>query len=108
MEAAARAGGDLILAARRAAGLTQTELARRMGTGQSVIARWERGHRSPTYETILNALGACGFELSAAITRGVVSRRAAIERMLRLSPAERMELIAAEGRNMLELDEATR
>jgi transcriptional regulator with XRE-family HTH domain len=41
-----------IVAARRRAGLTQAQLARRMGTTQSVIARLEYGGRSPTFKTL--------------------------------------------------------
>ena len=39
-------------AARVRAGLTQQELARRMGTTQSTIARLERGGRSPNFRTL--------------------------------------------------------
>ncbi|MGH2808984.1 MAG: helix-turn-helix domain-containing protein [Actinomycetota bacterium] len=103
-----RAGGELIREARRAAGLTQTELARSMNTGQSVIARWERGLRSPTHETILTALAVCGFELQTTIKPREEPRpnRAAVARMLRLSPTERLELITVEGRNLLKLGAA--
>lgn len=39
---------ELVYAARTAAGLTQTELARRMGTKQSVISAIENGGQVPT------------------------------------------------------------
>jgi transcriptional regulator with XRE-family HTH domain len=38
--------------ARKRAGLSQKELARRMGTTQSVIARLEVGGRSPSVKTL--------------------------------------------------------
>ena len=38
--------------ARRRAGLSQKELARRMGTTQSVITRLECGRRSPSVKTL--------------------------------------------------------
>jgi len=41
-----------LVAARERAGLTQSELARRMGTTQSVIARLEIGGRSPSFRTL--------------------------------------------------------
>lgn len=105
-----RPGGDQIREARRRAGLTQAELARRMRTGQSAIARWEAGHRSPTFETVERALARCGFQLETVIRPHVHAgaTRAAIRRALALPPAARLELIGAEGRNLLELDAARR
>jgi transcriptional regulator with XRE-family HTH domain len=41
-----------MIAARVRAGLTQQEMAQRMGTTQSVIARLERGGRSPNVNTL--------------------------------------------------------
>jgi len=38
--------------ARQSAGLTQAELARRMGTSQSVIARLENARHMPTFDLI--------------------------------------------------------
>jgi transcriptional regulator with XRE-family HTH domain len=52
----------LIREARRRAGITQAELARRLGTTQSVISRWERGHDAPRVDTLVDILRACGFE----------------------------------------------
>lgn len=56
-------GGDLIREARRRARLTQRELADRLGTTQSAIARLERGGTEPSYERVVQALRACGFDL---------------------------------------------
>ena len=56
-------GGDLIREARRRAGLTQRELAGRLGTTQSAIARLERGATEPTYERVAEAVRACSLEL---------------------------------------------
>jgi len=52
--------GDAVRAAREAAGISQAELARRMGTGQPTIARLELGGVDPklsTIERINEALG---------------------------------------------------
>jgi transcriptional regulator with XRE-family HTH domain len=54
--------GELITAARRAAGLSQTALAAAIGTAQSVISRWERGVETPRVETLVRILRACGYE----------------------------------------------
>ena len=42
-----------LIAARVRAGLTQAELAERMGTSQSVIARLESGAQMPSVKTLL-------------------------------------------------------
>jgi ribosome-binding protein aMBF1 (putative translation factor) len=42
-----------LIAARTRAGLTQAQLAQRMGTTQSVIARLESGARLPSVKTLL-------------------------------------------------------
>lgn len=49
---ATRAFRVALIQARQDAGMTQTELARRIGTYQPVIARLEAGERSPTIETM--------------------------------------------------------
>jgi transcriptional regulator with XRE-family HTH domain len=56
-------GGTLIREARRRAGLTQRELAARLGTTQSAIARLERGGTEPSFDRVVEAVRACGFEL---------------------------------------------
>jgi transcriptional regulator with XRE-family HTH domain len=55
--------GDLIREGRRRTGLTQRELAERLGTTQSAIARLERGGTEPSYERVAEAVRACGMEL---------------------------------------------
>lgn len=52
-----RIGPDMDLAfalaeARREAGLTQSEMAHRMGTSQAAVARLEGGKVKPTWETV--------------------------------------------------------
>jgi transcriptional regulator with XRE-family HTH domain len=56
-------GGTLIREARRRAGLTQRQLAERLGTTQSAIARLERGGTEPSFDRVVEAVRACGFEL---------------------------------------------
>ncbi len=55
--------GDLIREARRRAGFTQDELAERLGTTQSAIARLEGGGTEPSYQRVDEAVRACGMEL---------------------------------------------
>jgi ribosome-binding protein aMBF1 (putative translation factor) len=52
-----------IIAARAHAGLTQAELARRMGTTQSVIARLEGGKTKPSVATLEKLAAATGTRL---------------------------------------------
>src|SRR5919106_4583094 len=56
-------GADLIREARLRAGLTQAELSKRTGTQRSVIARWEQGAVSPSFDNMLEVIEACGYEL---------------------------------------------
>lgn len=49
-----------MIAARSRAGLTQTEVAERMGTTQSVIARLEGGKRTPSMRTVQRYAQALG------------------------------------------------
>ena len=58
---------DLIREARLRAGLTQYQLAERSGRERSVIARWEQGAVSPSFDNLLEVIEACGFELPLAL-----------------------------------------
>jgi DNA-binding XRE family transcriptional regulator len=49
-----------LIAARARAGLSQAEVAARMGTTQSVIARLESGKRPPSWQTIARYAAAVG------------------------------------------------
>jgi predicted transcriptional regulator len=49
-----------LIAARTLAGLTQTDVAQRMGTTQSVIARLESGKRAPSLRTVQRFAQAVG------------------------------------------------
>lgn len=58
---------DILLEARRGAGLTQADVAERMGTKAPAIARLERslasGKHSPSINTVRRYLAACGRQL---------------------------------------------
>ncbi len=88
---------DLIVAARRRAGLTQRELAARLGRPQATIARWESGRNAPSLETARAALNAIGLELTVGIATYDDSYHTLIDRQLRLTPAQRLDsLLPAE------------
>lgn len=55
--------GYFILRARSAAGLTQAELAERIGSSQPNIARWESGAQSPSVTTLLKIADATDTQL---------------------------------------------
>lgn len=52
-----------VIAARNRAGLTQTELARKMGTTQPVVARMEGGRIQPSLRTLKRLADATGSRL---------------------------------------------
>jgi transcriptional regulator with XRE-family HTH domain len=83
--------GDLIRDARLRAGITQTELGRRVDRAQSQIARWEAGRVEPSLETLVKLIRACGFELVYSLARYDDSYVPYIERLLDLPPEARIE-----------------
>lgn len=83
-------GGELIREARRRAGLSQAELAARLRTKQPVVARWESGRRSPSLETVVRAIRACGLEFHPQIANPDEQLERDITRSLRATPKERL------------------
>lgn len=84
-------GGELVREARKRAGLSQHELAERLSTSQAVIARWELGRTSPSFERVVEAIRASGLELSVRITKPDPEHALLVEENLRLSPKQRLE-----------------
>lgn len=56
-----------LIEARNRAGLTQAQLAERMGTTQSVIARLEGGRSTPTWSTLRRYAEATGSRLHVTL-----------------------------------------
>ena len=82
----------LVRQARQAAGLTQTELARRLGKAQATIAALERSGANPTVGTLDRVLRATGHRLELRAPAATVSLdEAQVRAQLRLSPAERAD-----------------
>ncbi len=88
---------DLLVAGRRRAGLSQGELAERLGRTQSTIARWETGDQHPPLESVIDALHACGLELSVGMPRYDDSYNSLIMQQLRRDPGERVSQLAPQG-----------
>lgn len=54
-----------LLEARRHAGFSQRELARRGGTSQATLSQYERGLKQPSVAVLARLLGAAGWSLAA-------------------------------------------
>jgi len=65
-----------VMDVRNRAGLTQQELARKMGTTQPVIARLESGRSRPSMRTLERLAEATGSRLLISFERRTPSRRA--------------------------------
>ena len=87
---------SILREARRAAGLSQRELARRAGVAQPVLSRIERGHASPRFGTLDRLLRECGKELQLVERPGLGVDRTLIRDRLRLTPGQRARLAASE------------
>lgn len=83
-------GRDLIIAARRGAGLTQAELALRMGRRQPTISAWENATQRPSFEAVLEAVRACGQELAVGLPKADDSYDALIAGQLRMTATRRI------------------
>jgi transcriptional regulator with XRE-family HTH domain len=98
---------SLLREARRSAGLTQADLARRLGISQAAVAKLERPGANPTVDTLDRALWATGHRLALdAQPRSAGVDESLIRRQLELSPAERIHGIESMYAQMRALAEA--
>ena len=81
---------QLIREARRRAGLSQTELARRAGVAQSTVGRIESGLRVPSTDLTERLVRAAGFEVRVALGEPDPDTDVLFERALRRTPAQRL------------------
>ena len=84
-------GGYLVREARLRAGISQAELAKLMGTSQSLVARWENEQVSPRFEKVVRAVRACGLDLSLGLFNYDHQQDILIADQLRLSPEQRVK-----------------
>lgn len=90
-------GGELVYEARKRANLSQRELAEALGTSQSVIARWESGRVSPSFERVVEAIRACGFDLAVRIVAIDDQHALLVQENLRATPLQRLQRIYESG-----------
>jgi transcriptional regulator with XRE-family HTH domain len=82
---------DLIREARLRAGLTQYELAERSSRERSVIARWEQGAVSPSFDNLLEVIEACGFDLPLVLVPRESLGEERLQKNLLLTPERRAQ-----------------
>jgi transcriptional regulator with XRE-family HTH domain len=82
---------------RRRAGLSQRQLAERLGCRQATIARWERGDRSPSFEDVRDAIAACGLQLETHLAVDDRSWWPQVAMQRELEPVERVRRLTPPG-----------
>lgn len=99
------APGTLLKQARQTAGLTQTELAERLETSQSVVARLESPRSNPRFRTLERAIAATGHRLDPSLVPSTYPGidESLIAASLRMEPAARLRRFVATYRNLRKL-----
>lgn len=94
----------LIRETRKASGLTQAELGRRLGVSQAAVAQLEQPGANPTVARLDEVLRAAGrrLELSGAPLSDVIDE-SLLASNLRLTPAERLDAFETAHRELNEL-----
>lgn len=88
--------------ARRRSGLTQRELAQKSGIPQATIARIESGAADPRVETLDRLLEQTGMGLEVLPRLGIGIDRTQFQRLLDMTPSERLALAIEDDRHMVE------
>lgn len=94
---------DAIRTARKRAGLTQRDLARRAGVPQSTVGRIESGSIQARANTAEKLLAALGYEFEIEPRTGTGIDRTLIRRMIALSPRQRIDYAISGGKAIAEL-----
>ena len=88
-------GGQFVREARRRAGMTQLQLAGRVGLTQPTIARIESGRARASFERIIQLVRATGFDLDIRVVPLDDDGLALAEQNLRRTPDERLDALLA-------------
>lgn len=84
----------LLLRLRLATGLSQRALARRAGTSQPAIARYERGVSTPSWETLERIAEACGQRVEIDVAMRPDPHDLELARtLLELTPLQRLRAL---------------
>lgn len=104
------ASGTIVRKAREQAGLTQVELAERLGVSQPTVARLESPRSNPTLSTLRRAIAATGNELGFTLRQVAYPGidETLIRSSLQRSPAERMENFMSSYRGLRRLASTAR
>ena len=81
----------IIREARKRTRLTQRELADRLGTTQSAVARGEAGATDPAFGTLVRAVRACGLELHFKLAAPDHDHARLIAAYRAMTPQQRLE-----------------
>ena len=86
---------QIIREARLKAGLTQSQLAARLGRERGQIARWEIGGQQPSFENVQAVVEACGFVLRVEIAEReeTPALDAELEESAPLAPQQRVQAL---------------
>jgi transcriptional regulator with XRE-family HTH domain len=95
----------LLRKARRDAGITQEQLATRLGISQPVVARLERPDANPRWETLTRALRELGYgiQLTPLTDAGVELDLGQLRERLAMTPGERLRTFQASQASLEEL-----
>jgi transcriptional regulator with XRE-family HTH domain len=80
----------LVREARQRANISQAVLAKRVGTTQSAVSRWERGHEEPRLARLAAILRACDLRAMISLRSDDGVDRAQIRQQLAMSPEQRL------------------
>lgn len=100
--------GRIVRQAREAAGLSQAELADRMGTTQSAVARLESRRSNPRVETLDRAVASTGQRATVSVEPGFGLDESLIASALRIEPRDRLRRFASGYASARKLSQAAR
>ena len=99
---------SIIREARLRAGLSQQELGDAAGRDRTQIARWERDVSHPRFETLLEVVRACGFDIAVDLVAFERPHVETLQTTYRLTPQERLDRMLERSRRSRRDEEGPR